>query len=380
MARMKKRFYLGLGLLILFCIAGYIFYLRRDKSLPIPTLKPSFIGNSTELKTTKIYATLDAPIEKGKNTIWCASFLCAWKSLETDLAKKPVSLEGSPELVDLLNKAADLRASIPQDILYTAVGWNDKGIIQKIHEDMKKKFPNAVLPEFPRIADNSFVAYGYLEASLKFAIPYFQSREPLIFTDFIGRQTEVNSFGIRKEDDYAYNELRHQPDILYLERNENYSPKEYIIDLDRTSEPIQIILALIEPQPTLQELIASLGEKIASEKVDTFDDYFGPRDILLIPDMTWRISHHYSEIEGKNFKNAPLKDQRLDVAEQDISFRLDRSGAELKSEAKDYCLPAETYYIFNRPFLIVMKVRNEKEPFFVMWVDNAELLNPWQPQ
>ncbi len=31
-------------------------------------------------------------------------------------------------------------------------------------------------------------------------------------------------------------------------------------------------------------------------------------------------------------------------------------------------------FIFDRPFLIVVKKRGAERPFFVMWVDNAELL------
>ena len=60
--------------------------------------------------------------------------------------------------------------------------------------------------------------------------------------------------------------------------------------------------------------------------------------------------------------------------QQDILFRLDRSGAELKAEAKSYALPIPTYFVFDRPFLIYMKKRGKSQPYFVMWVENAELL------
>ena len=83
-------------------------------------------------------------------------------------------------------------------------------------------------------------------------------------------------------------------------------------------------------------------------------------------------------MEGRRFTNAELKGQRLDVAQQDIQFRLDRSGAELKSEAKIMMLPIPTYFILDRPFLIYMKKRDAKSPYFVMWVDNAALLTPWE--
>ena len=62
-------------------------------------------------------------------------------------------------------------------------------------------------------------------------------------------------------------------------------------------------------------------------------------------------------------------------AKQGIKFKLDRCGAMLESEATIMVASIPRYFIFNRPFLIYMKKRDCEQPFFVMWVDNAELLN-----
>jgi hypothetical protein len=59
---------------------------------------------------------------------------------------------------------------------------------------------------------------------------------------------------------------------------------------------------------------------------------------------------------------------------QTIQFRLDRGGAELASESKVEVKPGASLFHFDRPFLLIMKKRGGKRPFFVMWVDNAELL------
>ncbi len=67
----------------------------------------------------------------------------------------------------------------------------------------------------------------------------------------------------------------------------------------------------------------------------------------------------------------------MDVAQQDILFKLDRSGASLRSEAKMYTLGKGPSFIVDNPFLIYMKKRGADLPYFVMWVDNAELLQPW---
>jgi hypothetical protein len=55
-------------------------------------------------------------------------------------------------------------------------------------------------------------------------------------------------------------------------------------------------------------------------------------------------------------------------------FRLDRGGAEVASEAKVYVKPGASFFDFDRPFLVYMKKRGGKRPFFAAWVENAELL------
>ena len=184
----------------------------------------------------------------------------------------------------------------------------------------------------------------------------------------------VNSFGIRTEDDYAYFDLRYQPAILYTKRDAQYELEEFAIDLCRNSEPSQIVLARTEPRKTLMETISSIQQKIESSQEHEGLD---ANDVLLVPDLFWQLTHEFAEFEGKLFKNVNLKGQSMDVVRQDILFRLDRSGAELKSEAKQYCLPMPTHYLFDRPFLISIQKRDAQSPYFAMWVSNADLLHPW---
>lgn len=364
-------------------VAGYLF----SKTLPAtPVIGATFAGASTDLESTRILATLDAPLEPGRNAIWCASFTAAWKTLETSVVQEPIALDGSPEIVAALNAAPDPRAFVPAENLYTAAGWNDKGIVAQIIGDLAEQFPGKVPPEFPDIESDSFVAYAYLEAGIQFSIPYFQNDEPLMFTDSAGRGTAINSFGIRRKDDYAYYELRRQPKILFASRDDRYHLIECIVDLDQTTTGDQIVLARIGVEDTLELTLQKVEEKIAEareqqvEKQNQWHDdinAFIPNDVLLVPDMVWDISHHFAELEGQTFSNAALKSQRIDVAQQDIRFSLSRSGAELRSEAKVYYLPIPTRYVFDRPFLLYMKKRGETSPYFVMWVDNAELLSKW---
>ncbi len=397
-SRMVIRIVIGqIGIAVLAVVA---LLASKGRDLPEATIgELVFDGDSRELKVTRVIPTLDAPIQPGMNMIWCASFLSAWKSFESDLVKEPLSVQGSPKVALELGKASDPRPHIPEASLYVAAGWNQKGIIDQISRDLARKFPTKASPKFPGMGPNSFVMYSYLEANVKFSIPYFQNREPLWSIDLTGKVTELSSFGIRAEDDYAYFKLRQQPNILFegggpgrlirdiimlRQHPEIPNPsgsyvkyREFVVDLDHTSKPNQIILALVEPKSTLAQTVKSVEEKIASRKKQE-PEGLGPNDVLLVPDIVWRISHRFAELEGREFTNAELKGQRIDVAQQDIEFRLDRSGAELKSEAKVYYAPIPTYYVFDHPFLVYMKKRGAEMPYFVMWVDNAELLGKWK--
>src|SRR5262249_35187086 len=99
---------------------------------------------------------------------------------------------------------------------------------------------------------------------------------------------------------------------------------------------------------------------------------------LLAPRMNWRIEHHFRELEGsdKTIKNPGLEEYFLGRAFEIIEFRLDHRGAEIKSQAElsGYKSVCADFY-FRRPFLIYMQERRAQHPFFVMWVDNAELLD-----
>ncbi len=89
-------------------------------------------------------------------------------------------------------------------------------------------------------------------------------------------------------------------------------------------------------------------------------------------------NYHFRELEGPDKLLFTATGQRLFLATalQVLQFKMDRKGAEVSSEAKMEALDGgASHFHFDRPFLIYLKKRGAKHPFFVMWVDNAELLS-----
>jgi hypothetical protein len=150
-----------------------------------------------------------------------------------------------------------------------------------------------------------------------------------------------------------------------------------LVVLAQSQQFVQIVLARIDRKSTLGETLADVQQKItATRPFDDVGSHLHPRDTLLVPNIKWKVSHRFTEIEGKDkeFLNPSLQGLYLDTAMQTIQFRLDRGGAELASETKVSMKPMANYFDVNRPFLVYMKKRDGQHPFFVAWVGNAELL------
>jgi len=95
-----------------------------------------------------------------------------------------------------------------------------------------------------------------------------------------------------------------------------------------------------------------------------------------VPNLNWKIEHRLAELEGadKKLLIPGREGYWLQEAFQTIEFRLDKSGAVVASESEVSFAAEPRQYSFASPFLIVLRKRGTPVPFFVMWVDNAELL------
>jgi hypothetical protein len=339
----------------------------------------SFDGSSDRLQQTVIVPDLDSPIPEGKSAIWCGSFQLAWNRLKDDVAKEPLQLSNAQPIADRLNRADLSEDDVGPDAVYAAAGLAIDGIVKRIQSQMAHKFPKVPRPNLD-VPPEGAVAYAYLAASAKYDYPFFENDETFLFTDSAGKQTAVGSFGIRKKDDFAYKQLRQQVEVLSCPREAIWREKEipeFILDPCKTSQPNQIVLARVDRKPTLADTLADVEQKIAvGPATDALTSELHQRDTLLVPNIAFRVIHHFKELEGKDkqFLNSALRELYLDTAIQTIQFRLDRSGAELASESKLLVKPGASYFHLNRPFLVYMKKRAAKHPFFVMWVENAELL------
>ncbi len=330
-----------------------------------------FDGLSSDLKQTVIVPSLQSKLDEGRNIIWCASFDMAWKELKTLYPPDFLQVKGAEETVTLLNNSQLTIDDFPAQSFYAAAGFIQNGIVKKIQAEMKERFPGESVPSFDDIITPSTesIAYSYLQASLSFANPYFDSDTPLYFKDSNGREAKVASFGIRDEDGNKYFRLRRQVKVLSLKLDPKATsrPKlvEFALDLDRDSKPNQVILACVDPKETLGKTVEYVETQMSEDPHRK--GRFEATDTLYVPNLNWRIDHSFRELEG----------DKILKARETIEFHLNRRGVELKAVSNTAVAAIPIDFVYDRPFLIIMKKRGAERPYFVAWIGNEELLTPW---
>jgi hypothetical protein len=297
--------------------------------------------------------------------------------LKEDVFKGPVRIKNAEQVADRLNRGTFLADALTPDSFYAAAGLRKDGIEERIRTEMGQKFPGVRVP----VLDGEAVAFGYLKAEAKFTSPFYENRNDFSFAGPAGQTRGLRSFGIFKPGGREREDVREQVGVLYApsepETGERMS--EFAVDLSKESAPNQIILASLPGKANLADALADLKEKSSSwlkEKPRESELHLGRNDTLVVPEMNWRLTHHFKELEGpdKVVIGSSLAGLYLDTAFQMIDFRLDRQGVAVESKASIPVKGGPRDFHFNRPFLIVIQKRGATRPFFVMWVANDELL------
>ncbi len=115
---------------------------------------------------------------------------------------------------------------------------------------------------------------------------------------------------------------------------------------------------------------------------DSWKYEFHPEDSFSIPVIKFNIETNYKSIEGQLFKGNGIA-RTVQVAYQRTSLILDENGAVVKSIGADTVStdsigkPPKIHpksMVFDKPFFIIIERVGKTNPYFLMKVENAELL------
>ena len=370
-------------------------FLVHDPQVPRVTVtakRPKTL-RSADLTKTAVVATLDCPMPEHKNVIWCATFQMAWDKLAEDVIGGSVNVVGAEDLAARLNQARFDPKNLKDQAFYAAAGIVKYGIIDRIQKEMAGRFPSQSKPLLDRldalrhqIPEDSIVACSFLGLGIDFEHDFYVNKRAFEFRDSNGESTDVTSFREHAGPDSSKS-VREQVDVLYFRDFDKVGSVDFVVDLSRSTEPYQVVLARMRRRDTLAQSLATVEEKISEFEADP--DYELLRNLkgidrLIVPDVLYELPHHFEELEGKNLANPGWSIYFILDAIQMIDFKLSRTGVILRSESlitatslamERRQIIEPRHFDFDRPFLIYVKKRgSDYSPFFVMWVDNAELM------
>lgn len=328
---------------------------------PAPLLRV----NSSRLGSTRIVPSLEVPIASGQSLIYCGSIQLAWNELR-GLAQGDVVVEGASECVSQLNAAAFSKGDLAEAARVCKAGTAANGIVAAINRELVSKFHSEIEPLTVALSrPDDLLVYGAIVKDVKFEPNLEEIEDGLRFGGSDG-DTRVRAFGFKE---FSSGNERQGELVAYWEGTS--ASLQFVVRLGRPEDADEVVLAKMTPQETLS---AAAQEVLATMKTGP------PRTLrektrLSIPKFNYDIIHSYAELCGKRLKNAPLAGYIVVDMIQGIRFRLDERGATFRSFAlASLTKSMPPRFIFDRPFLLMMKEKRSPRPYLVMWVDNAELM------
>ena len=345
---------------------SFVLLIRPDvkKSHAENVGEPDLKANAVELKHTIITPHLEQNIVTGTNVLWCNTFQLAWNEL-CDLTGGPIVMEPTPLMVSILNKRTASKEDLDEASYVAMAGLAREGIYEKIRKELEEKFKGQADPNLlDTTPEMDWVAYAYLFKQLPFKWAFTRFHENLKFEGH-----DVDSFGIWQFIDDQKDEVRMAKQVDILDYKDN---DDLIIELKTQAEDDRLILAKIPPQETLAETISAVEKRIHMAKPDKMVKM----EHLYVPVLNFDLLREYSELYEHpiHSTNKSIDGTSIIFAAQSFRFRLDERGAILKSEGIAASGLVERNLVFDKPFLIMLKRREAKKPYFALWVGNAELL------
>lgn len=328
--------------IILTFILTTLFSCKNDRKFPE-------VRKLSEYKNTQFIPTLEHKISNDKNSVYCATLLFAWDKIRKQI-NSPLTISHEFYDLNLLNSSTSFKNVLKSD---------EYKVSGEVYGDI-------------------VTARAEFNKALPFELKLQSFTNKLTFDG-----QKVSSFGVNGYDSY---EQLNIVKIIYYKNDNNFiikllpKDKEHEIILFKTDQSFNSIAEMTTEIEKLTEI--GMAE-IKNEKTSWRYSY-SSEDEVIIPKLSFNIEANYSTIEGNRFSSDKQNFQIKQVWQR-TAFILDESGAEIESEAEikaetavqmkeEYEKPKPKKMIFDKPFLILLKRTDSKNPYFGLWITNTELM------
>jgi hypothetical protein len=341
---------LFIGLLMVVGLSGWFLLKRPVKSTDPEWSDLPAVMSLDKKPQSRFLPTPENAIPAGKNAIYAPALLFAWDKIK-QMIKSPV--ETNPTLSTdflLLNNSRGFEKSL-DSTEYSANVSIENGIIK---------------------------ANVLFNKTLPFTTVMHRWTEPIRFGD-----SSIAVFGV----DYADQEVSEQLSILYF-KNED----QFILRIQPKDSTSEIILCKgINNHSSLGKLqqeadsLIRIGQEESGMASNSSLYSINKDDRIGIPVIRFNLATRYDSLLEQAFiagtksftikeayqRTALILEEHGAVAESEALMAADSAGATVPELIKPKTL------LFNKPFFLMIRKKNSTAPYFMMWLENAELLTPF---
>lgn len=336
---------------------------RANKEFPVHSSASFASPISVEsLPATDLSPFADVAIPHGRSIVYCPTMSLAWKQYVNVMPQVALT-HTARRLIDNPFSAGDID---PESVRIVAGSLDAEEVRQMRNEFLGSEAGESKL----RTASGGPAVWCGLRKQLAFIARFEAFKLPLTFHDGTAAHT-VKSFGVTSHWDDWRNALEQMRVADYR------SPDDFVIQIGNLNGE-DLILAKLPQPSTLNGAIADVECRIRNSSLPPEARSVVTNEQIVIPML--EISLIVELTDDLNHPDQPVG-SRVQSAAQVIQFRLDEQGALLISEVEvvgenghyEYAVGTRTF-IFDKPFLIMLRESPSKNPYFAAWIGNSDLM------
>lgn len=352
---MKKEHLIGIALFIFImaAISGMI-YFKQIKQIPVPDLidyAPNVIEQGSYTGS-----------EYKGNYVYGAAMNLAWNELSENIINDTIKLnttdKNALETMNKLNKSIFTKKDLNEESYYVKSGYGQK-TVDLINKESKEKFPSKSFQDLDvKLQDLDIISYAYFLKEVEYEIQF--------------KEKNVSFKGENVKGFIANNEKQKgNIAVLYYENDD-----KFIVKLKLKDNNDELILAkgfdMSKPEKIVDEINKYNKDSLSIIKAtDEFE----------MPNLHLDYRRDYNEMIYKYFANKGFEEYYIAKMFENIKFDMDFKGARVENEA---VIIAEwgsmsnqdiiRRFILDKPFWVVMKRSDSQNPYFILGVNNTELM------
>ncbi len=293
------------------------------------------------------------------NYIWAIGMQLAWNDLCDNVinAKVEIATNNSvgKTLFEQLNKRKFTRKALSENDYFVKSGFGQETIDQ-IRDKLREKFQARTTDSLSAITllPSDLICFSYLTKNFRHKVDFKE-------VEMTFKSTPVKGFTIASDQNSGAK-------LIDYDNDDNF-----VIGLASRDELDEIYLIKGNDGASMDEILHFLRSAKVSKGYSIH-----AIDVLQIPNVKIDYHRDYKELIGAELINRKIKPLYIAEMTEQIKLSMNYQGALVENEAMMLLTrggpPIPKQLILDKPFWLIMKEANKKQPYLILRVENTKIL------